>query len=279
MGKPAVPEGLVEAAFERRAARADVLARGPVTAAEPLRFASGLYRVQGRLATSLESLHAERPFSGRLDEDADRFVGPLADLIRFAAEQGPPALVDEAQAREREDGSRARSRLLGWWTDDGPSGHDYLSRALLRPYVEVLARLGVSPDRLHRPGHCPFCGGAPWIAVRRAQAEGASGGSGDGARRLLGCALCGGEWPLGRILCPACDEGDPVKLPSFQSPSYPAVRIEACETCRRYVKSIDLSVDGRAIPEVDDLVSLSMDLWAAGEGFTRLEPGLAGRVA
>jgi FdhE protein len=67
-----------------------------------------------------------------------------------------------------------------------------------------------------------------------------------------------------------------VKLPSFQSEHYPAARIEACETCRRYVKSIDLTVDGRAIPEVDDLLSLSMDLWTVREGFTRLEPGLAG---
>jgi formate dehydrogenase maturation protein FdhE len=54
------------------------------------------------------------------------------------------------------------------------------------------------------------------------------------------------------------------------------VRVEACETCHRYVKSIDLSEDARPIPEVDDLVSLSMDLWAAEQGFTRIEPGLAG---
>jgi len=57
------------------------------------------------------------------------------------------------------------------------------------------------------------------------------------------------------------------------------VRIEACESCRHYVKSIDLTVDGHAIPEVDDLASLSMDLWAAREGFERIEPGLAGRLA
>jgi FdhE protein len=267
---PAVPEGVVETAFEKRAARAELLARDSVTAAEPLRFASGLYRIQGRLATAIESLHAERPLSGRLDEDAGRFVGRLVDLLRFAAEQGPPDLVAEAQPREREDASPARSRLLAWWSGDRKTGDDYLSRALLRPYVEVLARLRVAPDRVHRPGHCPFCGGAPWIAARRAE------GDADGARRLLGCALCGGEWPLGRILCPSCAEGDPAKLPSFQSPSYPAVRIEACETCRRYVKSIDLTGDARAIPEVDDLVSLGMDLWAGREGFTRIEPGLAG---
>ena len=66
------------------------------------------------------------------------------------------------------------------------------------------------------------------------------------------------------------------KLPGFRAEAHSAVRIEACETCRRYVKSIDLSADARPIPEVDDLVSLSLDLWAAEQGFTRIEPGLAG---
>ena len=77
----------------------------------------------------------------------------------------------------------------------------------------------------------------------------------EGARRLLGCSLCGLEWPFSRILCPACFEEDPYKLPIFRSEPHPTVRIEACETCRRYVKSIDLSEDARPIPEVDDLVS------------------------
>jgi len=54
------------------------------------------------------------------------------------------------------------------------------------------------------------------------------------------------------------------------------VRIEACETCRRYVKSIDMTTDARPIPEIDDLLSLSMDLWAVDEGYTRIEPGMAG---
>jgi FdhE protein len=54
------------------------------------------------------------------------------------------------------------------------------------------------------------------------------------------------------------------------------MRVEACETCQRYVKSVDLSVDGRAVPEVDELRSLSLDLWAVERGYVRLEPGLAG---
>ena len=93
---------------------------------------------------------------------------------------------------------------------------------------------------------------------------------------MLGCALCGGEWLFARILCPSCAEADPPRLPSFQNDRHPAVRIEACETCRRYVKSLDLSEDARPIPEVDDLASIAMDLWAVEQGFTRVEPGMAG---
>jgi FdhE protein len=84
------------------------------------------------------------------------------------------------------------------------------------------------------------------------------------------------EWRVNRILCPACFEEDPRRLPSFQNDRHPSVRVEACETCRRYVKSLDLSLDARPIPEVDDLVSIGMDLWAVDQGYTRIEPGLAG---
>jgi FdhE protein len=93
---------------------------------------------------------------------------------------------------------------------------------------------------------------------------------------MLGCALCGLEWIFERILCPACFEENPHKLSSFRDDGHPTVRIEACETCRRYVKSIDLSEDARPLPEVDDLVSIAMDLWAVGQGYSRIEPGLAG---
>lgn len=261
------PERLVGAAFARRAARAELLAAESEPAREPLRFAAGLYRVQGRLATAVPSGGS---LSGRLEEDADRAGSGRDELFRFAAECGPPGLAEAARARGEEDPSRSVSRLLAFWEGDLQSGDDYLSRALLRPYVEVLAGLRIAPHRPRRPGHCPFCGGLPWIAARR------SGSQADGAERVLGCSLCGGEWSFARIRCPSCQQEDPERLPAFQSEAHPAVRIEACEACHAYVKSIDLTLDGRAIPEVDDLVSLGMDLWAAQEGFRRIEPGLAG---
>ena len=98
-----------------------------------------------------------------------------------------------------------------------------------------------------------------------------------GAARSLVCALCGTEWPFPRIRCAACQRGRSREAPlASRAEAHPSVRIEACETCKHYVKSLDLTLDARPLPEVDDLVSLTMDLWAIEEGWTRLEPGWAG---
>jgi formate dehydrogenase maturation protein FdhE len=255
--------------FERLAVRAESLAQQSTIARDPLAFAAGLYRAQGVLARAIEKAHVDRGLAGRLEEDLGAFAGTLDIVLRYTADQGPQALSEIASTYTRED---PRAQLCAWW-NNGRSGSDnYLARALLRPYAMVLGSLGLGlgPKAPVASGACSFCGGLPWIASR------VSSGNSEGAQRLLGCALCGSEWPAGRIRCPACDEQRPDKLASFQSERHPTVRIETCASCRVYVKSIDLTVDARAIPEVDDLLSLSMDLWAAEEGYQRLEPGLAG---
>ena len=257
----------VESAFQRRAERAELLAAESSSAAVPLRFAAGLYRVQGTVAGKLE---ASKELTGSLAKDAKLLLPHLRQLLRYAIDAGPESLAAQARARWEDDDAAARSRLSVYWDDEIASREDYLSRSLLRPYVEVLASLWIPPDRLHRPGYCPFCGGPAWISARR------SDSSMDGARRILGCALCGGEWQANRGRCPCCSEENPEKLPSFHQEAQPSVRIEACDTCHRYVKSIDQTVDARSIPEVDDLLSVAMDLWAREAGYTRLEPGLAG---
>jgi FdhE protein len=266
--RAASSESRIASEFERRAARAELLLRDAPSAEEPLRFAAGLYRVQGRIAAAIEASHGQDPLSGHLDEDSERFLDRISSVMRYAAEEGPQVLSEEAQARQKDLASTARTRLQVYW--EGDRSEDYLSRAILRPYVEFLRSVNVAPDRVHRRGQCPFCGGSPWVSARR------EGSLMEGAKRMLVCGLCGSEWLFGRILCPSCFEGDPHKLPSFQNEKSPSVRIEACDTCQRYVKSIDLSEDARPIPEVDDLVSLAMDLWATEQGYTRIEPGLAG---
>jgi FdhE protein len=259
-----IPVAKASLALRRRADRAKGLADLAGVAEPQLRLAEDLYRAQARVA---EALEAAGTLSGTLEADAPRLL-PLAPIVlSCVAERAPDPLGEEARERAGEDPTVLLERLLVCWRG---THADYLGRASLRPYVEVLASQGRPPDRLHREGCCPFCGGAPWVGVRRQEPDA------EASRRLLGCSLCGGEWPSSRVRCPSCGESNPEKLPSFTNDRYPTARIDACETCRRYVKSIDLTVDLAQVPEVDDLLSLSLDLWAADQGFERIEPGLSG---
>jgi formate dehydrogenase maturation protein FdhE len=256
----------VVAEIEKRASRAEALARETAAAREPLMFVAALCRAQAAAARDLE---AQR-FTGTLVDDAAAALPAMRRVLHTIGDRAPEQLADEARARREEDEEVAGTRLLVYWRGDLHSSEDYLSRAMLQPYFEVLRARNIAPDRVHARGHCPFCGGAPMIGARRSMPETDTG------QRILVCALCGNEWAFNRVCCPSCFEEVPEKLPVYSSDAHPHVRIEACETCRRYVKSIDLTKDARPIPAIDDLASIAMDLWAMEEGLTRIEPGLAG---
>ena len=242
--------------FEQRAKRAALLAENAEAVREPLEFAAALSKAQAKCAARMQSL------TGRLADDVDALVPLLRPMMEIIAQHS-----DDAENRLTDAPDTARTRLMVYWAGDS---NDYISRAVLQPYAALLRERNITPDRVHSPGHCPFCGAAAWISARKPGPDSESG------FRFLGCSLCGLEWNVGRIVCPACGEGDPHKLPNYRTENHPAVRIETCDTCRRYVKSIDLTLDSRPVPPIDDLLSISMDLWAVDEGFVRIEQGMAG---
>jgi formate dehydrogenase maturation protein FdhE len=54
------------------------------------------------------------------------------------------------------------------------------------------------------------------------------------------------------------------------------VRIEACDTCKHYIKGVDLTRAGFAAPIVDEIDAAPLDLWACERGFTKIELNLVG---
>ncbi|HLK53401.1 MAG TPA: formate dehydrogenase accessory protein FdhE, partial [Candidatus Angelobacter sp.] len=54
------------------------------------------------------------------------------------------------------------------------------------------------------------------------------------------------------------------------------VRIDACDTCHTYIKSIDLTKNGNAVPMVDELATVSLNLWALEYNYQKLQPNLFG---
>lgn len=99
---------------------------------------------------------------------------------------------------------------------------------------------------------------------------------GDGGKRSLVCGVCFAEWEFNRIRCPGCGEADEQKLPVYVAAQFTWVRIEACDTCRSYLKSIDMTKNGHAVPEVDEIASVALDIWAAEQGYSKLCPNLFG---
>ena len=75
------------------------------------------------------------------------------------------------------------------------------------------------------------------------------------------CCRCGESWIYQRMTCAGCGEETPDKLPIFaDAERFPHLRADACETCRRYVITVDLRKDAEAVPIVDELAALPLDL-------------------
>ena len=150
-------------------------------------------------------------------------------------------------------------------TPDGPV-RSLCERVILQAQTEERAlsstfSAGVRPQ-------CPFCGAKPVAAVLRPE--------GDGGKRFLLCSQCFTEWEFRRLLCPNCGEEDKDKLPVYTAEEFPHIRVEACDTCHVYLKAIDLTKNGLAVPEVDELATPALDLWAGEHGYTKLQTNLFG---
>jgi formate dehydrogenase accessory protein FdhE len=155
-------------------------------------------------------------------------------------------------------------------TDEAPedSREELIGRVLVDPYAALLAGKQVVPTGETAGNLCPKCEGRPVVGVLRIE--------GDGGKRFLVCAFCGTEWEFRRIYCAYCGETKEESLPVFVAEKFPQIRVEACDTCRHCIRTVDLTKDGNAIPVVDDLAAIPLALWAEEYGYVRIHGNLLG---
>jgi FdhE protein len=179
-----------------------------------------------------------------------------AILTFWQAEMESPAEVAEAQDGQEREFSEAAplERLLAW--------------IFLQPYAEYLADRRAPLTLDGTPSLCPLCGGKPVVGVFR--------GEGDGAKKSLICMLCAHEWNFRRIYCPACGEEREPQMAFYSAPEIAHVRVDVCDTCHTYLKTIDLTKTGLAVPIVDELATIPLDLWAREHGYHKLQINLLG---
>lgn len=269
--------------WHRRIARAEELGSQYTFAAEILRFYVCIARFQQELAGEIERMDVPlvrdasgvEVFGRELPRELTR---QFKQFLSVAEESGPEPL--RKAARELCDvGEGLQLQLLNsfWNAASGalpPGPNDFFARGFLQPYAEFMrlrsasGPTSFSTSNLHGPTAfgCPFCERKPGLGVLRPL--------GDGGQRSLICSFCLGEWEFRRILCPGCGEENHAKLPVYTAEELKHVRVEACDRCRSYIKTVDMTKSGRAEPVVDEMASIPLDLWAAKQGYTKLHVNL-----
>jgi Protein involved in formate dehydrogenase formation len=254
--------------WQLRIDRATQLAVRDETAKPLLTTYARLLALQRDCYESLRASAAQ--LSGWLERDLPIVRECVPPILGAVAVIGPPALAEEA--REITDGGEAAidSVLrLGW---RAPSNQHFFARVALQPYANCLASHKIPPRDRDLPrgdNVCPFCGGAPQVSVLQPVADAEPG------RQLL-CATCFTTWPFRRVLCAKCGEEDERQLGYFHSPAYDHLRVDACETCKHYLKTVDLTRLGIAVPIVDEVAGAPLDLWARDQGYEKIELNLLG---
>jgi FdhE protein len=249
--------------WDRRIARASELLQNQSSVAELLTFYQRLVRFQKSVYESVASSD---------DHDVSSLVPHFAGLLSLVKEAGSADLKTAAATLEQSSPQDRQELLRAVWQHEVES-HDlsieslFFANALLQPFAEYLAENNNSTTE-SSPPLCPFCGSRPQLAVLRPE--------GDGGKRFLLCSLCGTEWFFRRVLCPNCAEENKEHLPVFIAQEFDYVRVDACDTCHTYIKSIDLSKNGNAVPVVDELATVSLNLWAQEHNYKKAQPNLFG---
>jgi len=116
-------------------------------------------------------------------------------------------------------------------------------------------------------GYCPVCGSFPKISELK----------GEGGKRYYLCFFCSFIWPSQRLKCPFCDNQNHEKLHYFHAEGQKAYRVELCENCKQYIKTVDRrNLDYEPDLDLEDVVTIHLDILATEKGYKNPIPSFWG---
>jgi len=253
--------------WQQRIRRAEHLAAKHPFAAEILGFYIHTARFQEGLYQRLGQGSRSRAMD---DPDLAELAASFPAFLTLVEEHGPALLAQVTHdLRSSNPNSFADLFTECWTRTDAPTDpKEFLVLAFIQPYAEFSRSRAPLQLEGNTSLQCPFCQRKPALGVLRPQ--------GDGGRRSLLCGFCLTEWEFRRVVCPGCGQEDHTKLPVYTAESFPYIRVECCDTCHTYIKSIDMTKNGLAEPLVDELASIPLSLWAQERGYAKLNSNLLG---
>jgi FdhE protein len=111
-------------------------------------------------------------------------------------------------------------------------------------------------------GHCPICGSLPCLSLLKEEV----------GKRFLLCSHCGYQWRIDRMICPFCNNRNQESLQFFYAEEEKTHRVDLCEKCHQYIKTIDLRTIGETDFLLEDLATLHLDIVASKRGYKRPVP-------
>jgi FdhE protein len=281
----------VRGQYDDRIHRAQYLASEYSFATEVLNFYRAIAQFQKSLYQRIAAETRATPAAAgnaapppiRKNFDAAIVLPQFRAFLEVVARNAPAPLAASAEQFAAQPAANWIALLSTYWTGRDESLHahpaessaphpgantitQFFPRAFLQPYAEVLAEALPTPQLLSTTTLCPLCASAPLLGVLRRE--------GDSGKRFLLCSFCSQEWEFRRILCATCGESAETKQPVYVAEQFPHIRVEACDTCHHYLRTIDLTTDGHAVPLVDDLAALPLSLWAHQHNYYRPQPNL-----
>jgi FdhE protein len=111
-------------------------------------------------------------------------------------------------------------------------------------------------------GYCPICGSLPGFALLE-----------DEGKRSFFCSFCRHQWLAPRRFCPFCENRVEKTLAYFFSEEEKEYRVDVCEKCHKYIKTLDMRNTERIIyVPLEQVATLHLDIKAKAKGF---ESGVA----
>jgi FdhE protein len=239
-------------------------------------FASGVLAFYAALLDVQEAAFLAAVRDRPKPEDAAAYAAQcvVPRVIELSAQSGPARLL--AAVAERFHEADFESIMSAWLSGEELSGVDrYIARASTLPVLRAIGDVAAQACRGdYADWRCPICRGLPQVSFFAASTENLVT-----AHRYLECSRCESTWAFARMTCAYCGETESSKLRFFdeiETPLFPHVRIDACNSCKRYLLNVDLGKDRHAIASVDEIAAIPLDLYAKELGLSKAVPNIMG---
>lgn len=252
--------------YGERRRRADELMTSHPYVAEPLRLYRALIDAQEEIFTRAR---ADKPAA---DDLVPYVVRTALPRVMDAAMTAGTEMLREAVLLRFNDGD-LDGIVADWLAGESESDTDvFLARAATTPVLEALPELARSLRAVEDDRRCPVCGGLPQLSLFTTTDDALV----TGQRRLV-CSRCAAEWPYARMVCASCRASGGAEQPILADEArLPHLRVDACDVCHSYLVTVDARREPSAVPLVDEIAALPLDLIAAERGYTKISRNVMG---